>query len=130
MKTEYQVFWKRVGNTAKARTFKTRAGADNWLEHFGPTPWKALGVDPDARVCCGGQMCGCGGLTYRQQSALKRDTMPALEYIGVRVRACTDWVEEFRDELSPVVDDRDDGRELAMQGVKTGLDASNDPDTW
>lgn len=130
MKTEYQVFWKRVGKAKKSRTFKTRRGADNFLQLFGPEPWKAMRVDPDTRVCCAGDMCACGGVTYREQSAAQRKSMPKLEYIGVRVRSVSEWVQEFCDELLPEVDDRDDGRELAMQGVKTGLDHTNDPDLW
>ncbi len=114
MTTEYQVFWKRGGLRPKSKTFKTRKGADAYLELFGPEPWKALGLDPDALVCCTGQMCGCGGITHRQQSDARRDSMPKLEFIGVRVRACNPWVVEFVEDLNNLARPHIDGDGEAM----------------
>ncbi len=101
MKTEYQVFWKRAGLRWKMKTFKTRKGADRYLEFFGPEPWKAFGKKPDDLICCNGHECNCMGATHREQSEAQRESMPALEFIGIRVRAVNEWVTEFCDDVRP-----------------------------
>lgn len=97
MKTEFAVFWKRAGCRPKQKIFKTRRAADNYLVLFGPTPWKAWGRNGDDRFCCSGYECGCEGATIASEALHRRSMMPALEYIGVRVRSVSEWVEEFKD---------------------------------
>jgi hypothetical protein len=135
MKTEFQLCWKRVGQRPKKKIFQSRKAAEHYRVLFGPEPWKYFGRDPDARVCCSGYECGCEGVTVRSESDDKRSGMPEIEWIAIRVRAVSDWVEESREVLvDPALgeNETDAGREddmaNRMAGVKTGLDASNDLD--
>lgn len=93
-RTEFRVVWKRRGLSAKRREFKRQAAAEKFLLLLGPEPWRAYlkGDDgADDRVCCSGYMCGCGGMTYREQAEDRRKDMPPVEYVRVQERRCTEW---------------------------------------
>lgn len=137
MKTEFQIRWKRVGLVPKARTFKTRKGANHMLTLLGPEPWKAWGQEATDHLCCSGFECGCGGVTVAEETERRREEMPVIEWIQVRVRAVNEWVEESKQLFEVEVEDDDppcDGRAEFLEqcaSIKTGLDASNNhPDFW
>lgn len=98
-KTEYRVTWKREGWPSKRKKFARKAMAERLLLLLGPEPWKAWGKNPDDLVCCtgffGGDSCGCGGLTFREQSAEMRLNFPALEWVRLDSRRVevSEWQE-------------------------------------
>ncbi len=94
---EYRVVWKRQHEGRKSKIFATEAGASRRLNIMtSDEPWKYYRpiVDPDAYVCCAGgydQMCGCGGATYRQESAHTRERLSPLEFARIEERKVGDW---------------------------------------
>ncbi|MDP3767435.1 MAG: hypothetical protein Q8S13_05430, partial [Dehalococcoidia bacterium] len=95
--TEYRVVWKRVGAHEKSREYTTRRGAERFMVLFGPEPWNAYDRDkgPDGLMCCGGlragYMCGCDGITIRQQHEAKRKDLAPLEYLRLEGRTVGAW---------------------------------------
>jgi len=94
MNVEYRITWKRVGCRPKSKLFFGRATAEKFARLFGPEPWTHYAGDKSADdlVCCSGHECGCGGLTYRQQSDAQRARQPGLEYVRLRARRVDPWI--------------------------------------
>lgn len=92
---EFRVVWEREGQHRKVRRYARREAAQRFMLLFGPEPWKAYAPipDPDRFACCSGYECGCGGLTYRQQSEEKRASLPALKFMRLEVRAVGTWAD-------------------------------------
>ena len=93
---EFRVVWKRVGCRPKAKRFVRRSIAERFMQLFGPEPWSVFAdrgenPNPESLVCCCGYQCGCGGLTYRQQSEERRENQPGLEYVRLDVRVVGPW---------------------------------------
>ena len=91
---EYRVVWKREGSAQKRKRLRTIEGAVRRLNLItSAEPWIYYEpvVDPDAFVCCAGDHCGCGGMTYREQSAYRRAAMARLEYARTEVRTVGEW---------------------------------------
>jgi len=106
---EYRVVWKRKpfsidpdgggGKTEmfdprpKTRRYSTRRGAEKFMLLLGPEPWRyyAPTRNADDLVCCSGYECGCGGMTYREQSDKTREDMPDIEYVRLEVREIGEW---------------------------------------
>lgn len=95
-RTQYRVISERGEGLDYSRTVKT-CGSLKTVERrivlLGPEPWKAYtDEDPDSLKCCEGglyQECGCGGLTWRQDSDEKRKTLPPITSIRVEKRTVT-----------------------------------------
>lgn len=89
---QFRLRWKRVGCPEKRKLYWSERAAQRRIDLMGPEPWKALGKDPDDRMCCDGHMCGCGGQTWREH-LLDRGDMPPLEYTMIESRKVTqgDW---------------------------------------
>lgn len=89
---EFRVVWQREGKVQRIHRYATKQGAERRLSILtSDNPFPALGVNPDDRVCCGGDMCGCGGLTYRERhEVLKRD-LPSLLYARIEQRTIGAW---------------------------------------
>lgn len=94
---EYRVVWKREGQARKSKTFATERGATRRLNIMvSDEPWRFYSppVDPDERVCCAGDynsMCGCGGMTYREQSEHERTQLDKIEYARMEARDVGEW---------------------------------------
>ena len=93
---EYRVVWKREACHQKSKTVRTSEGAVRRLGILtSDEPWIYYRprVDPDAFVCCAGDkwFCGCGGMTYREESAARRAAMATLEYARIEERTVGEW---------------------------------------
>ena len=91
---EYRVVWKREGCDQKRRMLRSIEGAVRRMHLItSDEPWIYYRpvVDPDAFVCCAGDHCGCGGMTYREESDAKRAAMARLEYARTEVRTVGEW---------------------------------------
>ena len=91
MAKQYRVVSKRTGCRTKAVEYARRSSALRRMTLFGPEPWKAWGQEPDELMCCPGNMCGCGGVTNREQHEAIRENMPRLEWIRLEVREVGPW---------------------------------------
>ncbi len=94
---EYRVVWKRQHEGRKNKIFATVRGASRRINIMtSDEPWKFYypPVDPDAFVCCAGgfdQMCGCGGVTYRDESEHTRNRLSPLEFARIEEREVKEW---------------------------------------
>lgn len=109
MKKEYRVVWKRKpfiidpdgggGKTElfdprpKSKKYVLRREADRFMLLLGPEPWKYFKKKPDDYVCCSGNMCGCGGLTYKEQADEKHGSLSKIEYLRLDEREVGEWKE-------------------------------------
>ena len=84
--TEWRVSWERGPDEhgiifRKSARFGSLKAALRRVMLMGPEPWLAFGKLPDAWHCCPGTRfdeCACGGLTVRQASDKRRETLPPL----------------------------------------------------
>ena len=86
---QWRLSWKRVGFPEKRKLYWSERAAQRRIVLMGPEPWKALGKDPDARWCCDGRECMCGGDTWRDYLLGSRAHMPPLEYTRIESREVT-----------------------------------------
>ena len=90
----YRVVSKRAEGRAKVATFATLAAARKrmtlLLSH---EPWTALGNKATDLVCCEGFMCSCGGKTFEEDTAERREKMPALLWVRLERREVSPWVD-------------------------------------
>ena len=86
---QFRLRWKRVGFKEKRKVFWSERAAQRRITLMGPEPWKALGKEPDDRMCCSGEECGCGGDTWREHLLSNRGDMPPLEYTIIESREVT-----------------------------------------
>lgn len=93
IKKEYRVVWQREGSKRRTRRYSTLKFAERFVGMFGPEPWKAWGKKAGDHYCCKGyeNECGCGGLTVKEQSDLRRAEMPKLEWIRIESRQIGEW---------------------------------------
>lgn len=77
----------------KTKRYARRKMADRFMALFGPEPWTvyAPGKNADDLACCDGYDCGCGAMTYREESEAKRKDQPAIEYLRLSCRTVTPW---------------------------------------
>jgi len=97
---QFRLRWKRVGCPEKRKLYWSERAAQRRIDLMGPEPWKALGKDPDARMCCSGQECGCSGDTWREHLLGQRGDMPPLEYTRIESREVTqgEWTPNVTNE--------------------------------
>jgi len=89
---EYRLRWQREGVRPQSKLFQTFRAAMRRLQLLGPRPWEAYGRNPEERDCCfGSDGCGCGGVSVRRASDLRRAQMPKLLWARVESRACSQW---------------------------------------
>ena len=91
---EYRVVWKREACNQKSKMLRTNEGAVRRLNLItSDEPWIYYRpvVDPNAFVCCAGDHCGCGGMTYREKSAARRAAMARLQYARIEERTVGEW---------------------------------------
>lgn len=86
---QFRVRWKRVGLKEKRKLYWSERAAQRLVVFLGPEPWKALGKNPDDRMCCDGHECGCDGQTWRENLLGNRGAMPPLEYMMIETRKVT-----------------------------------------
>ena len=91
MALEYRVVWKREDGKKKTKRYATLKGAKRWMTLLGDEPWKAYANNPDDKYCCDGDLCGCGGITWKQHFEFHRQSLPKIEYIRLEQRDVGEW---------------------------------------
>ena len=94
MVLEFRVVSKREGCDVKRKVYQTRRAAERRMILYGPEPWSLAGKDPDKYFCCDGRMCGCDGMTNREESEYRRESMPKLEYARIESREAGEWIRD------------------------------------
>lgn len=76
MGTEFRVVWKREGCEPRRKRYMRRSSAERFMTLLGPEPWLAFDREADEYFCCSGYECGCGGITVKEDSDLRRKDYP------------------------------------------------------
>lgn len=80
-RVEYRVVWQREGLSKRTKRYATRLAAERFsLIVQGRLIEAYPAINPDEIFCCGGHMCACRGMTYREHWESESKPYPPLIY--------------------------------------------------